>query len=139
MTHDLDGLAARYVALWNEPDADARRDAVRSLWTDDAVHLLQPPAEYLDAATALGFPDATLEARGHDALTVRVTRAYDEFVAPGAYAFVPRGRASRLRDVVRLPWAMVARDGGEVAGAGVDVLLLAPDGRIAADYQFVGE
>jgi hypothetical protein len=28
--------------------------------------------------------------------------------------------------------------GGEVAGAGLEVLLLGPDDRIRADYQFVG-
>jgi hypothetical protein len=32
---------------------------------------------------------------------------------------------------------MVPRDGGEVAGGGLEFLLLADDGRIRADYQFV--
>lgn len=32
---------------------------------------------------------------------------------------------------------MVARDGGEVAGVGLEILMLGPDGRIVGDYQFI--
>ncbi|WP_433250767.1 hypothetical protein ACQPYK_04730 [Streptosporangium sp. CA-135522] len=33
-----DGLLERYVTVWNEPDASARRDAVARLWTPDGLH-----------------------------------------------------------------------------------------------------
>lgn len=36
-------LTDRYVAVWNEPDAERRRAAIRELWSADAVHMLQPP------------------------------------------------------------------------------------------------
>lgn len=65
-------LADRYVALWIEPDADRRRAAIRELWPRGGVHLLQPPRELRDAASALGLV-SMMEARGHDALEVRVT------------------------------------------------------------------
>jgi hypothetical protein len=129
-------LATRYVAIWNESDADARRKAIEELWTEDGVHFLDPPEEIVKRATEIGVT-ATLEARGHEELVRRVTRAYDEFVAPGEYEFVPHGEAVALRDLVKLRWAMVPTGGGEALAIGIDLLLLAPDGRIVTDYQFV--
>jgi hypothetical protein len=129
-------LANRYVAVWNEPDADARRKAIEELWTEDGVHLLEPPEEIVKRATEIGVT-AHLEARGHDELVRRVTRAYDEFVAPGQYEFVPHGEPATLRDLVKLRWAMVPAGGGEALAIGIDLLLLAPDGRILTDYQFI--
>ena len=132
----LEDLVESYVAVWNEPDPERRRAAVRELWAPDAVHVLQPPEEIRRVAAGIGFDRPVLEARGHDALDVRVTRAHDEFVAPGGYVFRARGDADRLRDVVKFRWEMVHRD-GPVAGVGLEVLVLAADGRIAADYQFI--
>lgn len=130
-------LVRRYVAAWNEPDAGRRRQAIAGLWAEDGAHILQPPLEVSQAAAALGFPDATLVARGHDALEFRVTRSYEEFIAPGKYAFRPRDNARRLGDVVKFNWEMVATDGGEVAAVGLEVFVLGADGRIMADYQFI--
>ena len=130
-------LADRYVELWSEPDAERRRERIAELWTEDAVHLLQPPEEIREIAARPGLAmNATLEARGHAALEARVTSAYQEFIAPGAYSFRRRGDAERVGDVVRLGWEMVTVD-GEVAGSGTDFLVLAPEGRIRRDYQFV--
>lgn len=78
-----------------------------------------------------------MEARGHRALDLRVTRAYEEFVAPGTFVFHLRGNADRLRDVVKFHWEMTSRDGGEAAAIGLEILFLGPDGRIASDYQFL--
>jgi hypothetical protein len=80
---DAQQLTDRYVAMWNEADAERRRTAIRELWSADAVHVLRPPQEIRQTATGLGFPELLLEARGHEALEYRVTRAYEEFVAPG--------------------------------------------------------
>ncbi|BCJ40843.1 hypothetical protein GCM10010168_48580 [Actinoplanes ianthinogenes] len=134
---DLRELVDRYVALWGEPDPEHRRAAIRDLWTADAVHVLKPPEEMRTAAAALGFDDQVLEARGHAALEVRVTRAYQEFVAPGTFEFRALGDADRLADVVKFRWEMVPRAGGDAAGTGLEILLLAPDGRITRDYQFI--
>jgi hypothetical protein len=65
-----------------------------------------------------------------------VTRAYEEFVAPGTFTFSSRRNADRLHDVVKFTWEMVSRD-GEVAGVGLEILVLDQDGRIRTDYQFV--
>ncbi|MFG2057201.1 hypothetical protein ACGFI9_24600 [Micromonospora sp. NPDC048930] len=134
---DLRKLTDRYVAVWNEPDPEQRRAAIRELWTADAVHVLQPPQEIREIAAGLGFDRPVLEARGHDALEVRVARAYQEFVAPGDFVFRSRDDADRLHDVVKFHWEMVPRAGGGVAGVGLEILLLGPDGRIVGDYQFI--
>jgi hypothetical protein len=134
---DPQELVSRYVAVWNQPDAELRRQAIRDLWTDDGAHILQPPQEIRKVATGLGFGSVALEARGHDALEVRVTRAYEEFVEPGEFAFRPRDNADRLRDVVKFNWEMVPAAGGDAAAAGLEILVLDDDGRITADYQFI--
>jgi hypothetical protein len=134
---DIHNLTDRYVAVWNEPDAVLRRTAVRELWSADAVHVLQPPKEIVQTAEGLGFDRLVLEARGHRALEFRVTRAHEEFVAPGTFVFRSRGNADRLHDVVKFHWEMVPRDGAEVVGVGLEILVLGPDGRIVSDYQFI--
>ncbi|HEX9539361.1 MAG TPA: hypothetical protein VGA04_14440 [Streptosporangiaceae bacterium] len=133
---DPQELAGRYVAVWNEPDAEPRRKAIHDLWTEDGAHILQPPQEIRTLAAGLGFT-STLEARGHDALEVRVTRAYEEFVAPGKFAFKLRDNADRLGNVVKFNWEMVPSSGGEVAGVGLEILVLDEQGRIVTDYQFI--
>ena len=130
-------LARRYVAAWNEPDAGRRRKAIHDLWTEDGAQIIQPPQEIRAAATALGFMSATLQARGHDALEVRVTRAFEEFVAPGEFAFRARDNAERLDNVVKFNWEMVPTRGGPVAGVGLEIFILDEDGRIKTDYQFI--
>jgi hypothetical protein len=79
---------------------------------------------------------ARLEARGHAALEVRATSAYEEFVAPGEFRFRRRDDVKRLDDVVKFRSEMVSRR-GEVAGVGLEFLVIAPDGRIQTDYQFI--
>ncbi len=130
-------LVSRYVAVWNEPDLEQRRRAIHDLWTKDGAHILQPPQEIRQAAAGLGFPSGVLEARGHDALEVRVTRAYEEFVAPGEFTFKPRDNTDRLGNVVKFNWEMVPSGGGDVAGVGLEILVLDEDGRIKTDYQFI--
>lgn len=130
-------LVRRYVAAWNEPDAGRRRDAIQGLWAEDGAHFLQPPQEIRQAAAAVGFPAATLEARRHDALEIRVRTAYEEFVAPGKFTFRSRDNGERLGDVVKFNWEMISIDGGEVAAVGLEIFFLGADGRIKADYQFI--
>jgi hypothetical protein len=134
--NDIADLADRYVSVWNEPDAARRRALVGELWTADGTHLLQPPEEIRAAADGLGVVP-TLAAHGHDQLDARVTKAYDEFVAPGRYLFRRRDPGTRVHDAVRFRWEMVDRSDDTVAAVGLELLLLAPDGRIRLDYQFI--
>lgn len=130
-----DELAARYAAIWNEPSPDRRRAMVGELWTEDALHVFQAPQEVLDAARALSVT-AVFQARGHAELEDRVGRAYEEFVAPGQFSFRRSGQPKRVADAVRFTWEMVGADDA-VAATGLEFVLLAADGRIRVDYQFI--
>ncbi len=134
---NLTDLAERYVAVWSEPDAERRRAAIRELWAADAIHVLQPPQEMRKAAEELGFDGPVLEARGYDALELRVTRTYEQFVAPGTAAFRSCRDVDRLHNVVKFHWEAVPPDGGDVIGVGLEILVLDADGRIVSDYQFI--
>ena len=46
------------------------------------------------------------------------------------------GQAKRVADAVRFTWEMVSGDGA-VAATGLEFLVLAADGRIRLDYQFI--
>jgi hypothetical protein len=103
----------------------------------DRGRILQPPQQIRDVAARPGIGlTARLEARGHAALEVRATSAYEEFVAPGQFRFRRRDDVERLDEVVTFRWEMVSRSAG-VAGVGLEFLVIAPDGRIRTDYQFI--
>ncbi|WP_431908024.1 hypothetical protein [Amycolatopsis thermoflava] len=128
-------LVERYVALWNETDASARRKLIELLWSEDGVHLLQPPREMRDRATALGFDRAVLAARGHAAIEQRVRRGHEDFLAPAGVTLAARGNTDQLGDTVKFNWELV--DGtGQTRSTGLEILTLAADGRIAVDHQF---
>lgn len=130
-------LAERYLALWNEPDADRRRRAIAELWTEGGRHLLQPPQEIRAIAAQPGIGlTPVLEARGHAEIEARVASAHEHWVGSGGLTFRGRDDADRIGDVVKFGWEAVGQD-GEVFGGGLNVLLLAADGRIERDHVFV--
>jgi hypothetical protein len=132
-------LTDRYVALWNESDPAKRRSLVEAVWAPSGGQiLLSAPEEVRTVARSLGFDTVTFEARGHDSLFERVTRAFEEFVAPGTYRFRRQGDAVRISaGMVSFKWEMIDMKTGEVAGAGVNVLLLENDGRVRVDHLMV--
>ena len=136
---DAQTVTNRYVALWNEPDATARRKRIDELWAPDAVHVLVNPPEGVRAAAAeLAVPAPALEVRGLDALEARVGRAYEMFVGAGEHHFAAAGEPVPLTPrVIGVRWSMVATRTGETVGSGLDVLAVGDDGRIRSDHQFV--
>jgi hypothetical protein len=130
-------LAEKYLALWNEPDADRRRRMIAELWTEDGRHVLQAPQEIRAIAAQPGIGlTAILEARGYEEIEARVASAYDHWVGSEGLSFRGRDDAERLGDVAKFHWEAVAKD-GEVVAVGLNFLLLAADGRIERDYTFV--
>ena len=103
-------LAEKYLALWNEPDADRRRQTIAELWTEDGRHILQPPQEIraIAAQPGIGLP-AILEARGHEQIAARAASAYDHWVGSEGLSFRGRDDVDRLGDVVKFHWEAVAR------------------------------
>ena len=130
-------LAEKYLALWNEPDADLRRRMIAELWTEDGRHILQPPQEMREIAARPGITmPAILEARGYKEIEPRVASAYDHWVGSEGLSFRGRDDADRLGDVVKFHWEAVGKD-GELFGVGLNFLVLAADGRIKRGYTFV--
>jgi hypothetical protein len=93
--NDPNELAERYTAVWMEPDGDRRRQAIADVWSDDAIHILQPTQEVYEAAAERAV-NPTWQVRGHDELEARVTSAYEDFVATGQMSFRARDGAKRL-------------------------------------------
>jgi hypothetical protein len=130
-------LAEKYVALWNEPDADQRRRMIAELWAPDGRNILQPPQEIRAIAAQPGIAmTAILEARGYEEIEARAASAYEHWVGSEGLSFRGRDDADRLGDVVKLHWEAVAKD-GQVFAVGLSILVLAADGRIERDYTFV--
>jgi hypothetical protein len=130
-------LAEKYLALWNEPDADRRRRMIAELWAEDGRHVLQPPQEIRAIAAQAGIGlTAILEARGYEEIEARVASAYEHWVGSEGLSFRGRDDAERLGDVVKFHWEAVANN-GELFAVGLDFLVLAADGRIERDYTFV--
>ncbi|WP_019928478.1 hypothetical protein [Nocardia sp. BMG111209] len=112
------GLADRYTAVWNEPDAAARRRIVGELWAEDGT-------EYVEGARFTGL----------DELDARVAHAYGEFVGSGTYLATHAGDVTRHGDIVTFTVQLVVPGTGEIGWAARVFLLLGSAGRIVADYQ----
>jgi hypothetical protein len=130
-------LAEKYLALWNEPDPDRRRQMIAELWTEDGRHILQPPQEIRAIAARPGLAmTAVLEARGYEEIEARAASAYEHWVGSEGLSFRGRDDAERLGDVVKFHWEAVSKD-GELVAVGLIFLVLAANGRIERDYTFV--
>jgi hypothetical protein len=116
---DLDDFIARYVATWNEPDADIRRDSISRVWSEQAA-LFNRVSEY----------------RGHTGIEEAVTRSYDLFVARG-FLFRPREELASHHGAIRFTWEMITSADRKVDSIGTQFLVLDDDGRIRLDYQFI--
>jgi hypothetical protein len=115
-----DEFTGRYVAVWNEPDPDARAAAAAELWGADA-HAYTSGNEY----------------RGIDAITGRVAAAYAQFVAGQGFVFTAPRPAESHHGGMRVHWEMGPAAGGGAVSGGVQFLLRDTDGRIRVDYQFI--
>ncbi|MGO4463482.1 nuclear transport factor 2 family protein [Streptomyces sp. NBC_01276] len=112
-------LLARYVALWNETDAQRRRDMVHALYAPDCTYVFYRKDPI----------------RGHAALLEQLAYTHEVY-GPMGYEFRSSNNATGHHDVVRFNWVMVSAATGEMEMSGQDIVVLAEDGRIQADYQF---
>jgi hypothetical protein len=114
---DFEDFIARYAAVWNEADADARRKAIPGLWSTE-VSLYNRVREYHGLR---GIEQAT-------------QRSCDLFVAKG-YTFRPRRQARTHHDAIRFDWEMLDPN-GVLDTLGTQFMVLDAQGRIRLDYQF---
>jgi hypothetical protein len=113
-------LAHRYVAVWNETDAERRRLEIADLWTPDGEH-------YVGAR----------EVRGYEALERRIADSHEKNVRVAGHRFRAAPDARALRDVVAFHWQMLPADSETVVATGLEFLIVDEGGRILVDYQFV--
>jgi hypothetical protein len=119
--HDMATTIDRYVAVWNEPDPEARRREIEALWRPDAL-----------------FANAGAEYRGHSEIAAGVTLSHDRWVGTG-HVFRSAGLADAHHNVARVVWAMHAPSGGEPVSIGTSFLTFDADGRIVSDHQFIDQ
>jgi len=113
-------LADRYVAVWNEANPAARRDAIAQLWLPDGVHYVR-----------------TREARGYAALEERIIDSHNKNVRDAGYVFRAVKNAQALHGVVTFNWEMIRPPTGEVLAVGLEFLQIDADGGITSDFQFI--
>jgi hypothetical protein len=107
-----------YLAALTEADPAARTDQVKTAWADDAH-----------------FVDPLLEATGHDAIAALADAVTGQF--PG-HTFRRTTGIDAHHDLVRFVWELAGPD-GTVAATGLDVAVVAPDGRLARVAGFFGD
>jgi SnoaL-like domain len=106
-----------YFAMLNETDADARLAHARRAWADDGTYV-----------------DPLLQAAGHDGLSDMIAGVHAQF--PGQRFARTTGIDSH-HDLVRFGWELAADD-GTVTVAGLDVAVMADDGRLHRLAGFFG-
>ena len=107
-----------YLAMWNDPDAAARAELIATAWTEDGRYV-----------------DPVQEAEGHAALSAMVAAIHQRF--PGQ-RFRRLSGVDAHHDQVRFAWELGV-PGGAVTVAGIDVGMLAADGRLRSISGFFGD
>lgn len=112
---DINRTVDRYVAIWNEGDADRRRALIAETWTDDASYV-----------------DPLMTGEGRDGIDAMIAGAQQQF--PG-HRFELSAGPDAHHDRVRFAWELHGADGP--VAAGVDFALVADDGRLRAVTGFL--
>jgi len=107
-----------YIDMWNETDAARRAEYIAKAWA--------PGGQYLDPV---------LEASGYEELSKMVEAVHERF--PG-YRFKRLTEVDVHHHLVRFGWHL-AGPNGDIAAAGIDIAVLAPDGRIERVTGFFGD
>ncbi len=117
---EAQALADRYVAAWNERDADRRRNAIAALWSPHALR-----------------HSGAREARECEVLKKRILGRHEKNDARDRARFRAVRNACQLSDVVTFRWEMLAPDGETVLASGLEFLIVDDEGRILLDHPFV--
>ncbi len=117
-TRDVTATVDAYFAMWNEEDAAARAKHIAEAWTNDGR-----------------YSDPARDAKGHTALSEMVSEARPHF--PGHTVKRSSGIDAH-HEHVRFAWEVVGPD-GSVPVAGIDVGVLAPDGKLREITGFFGQ
>jgi nuclear transport factor 2 (NTF2) superfamily protein len=117
---DTETTIKTFVASWNEPNADARREVIEQIWAPDGV-----------------YRNASSEFRGRDGIADAVSAAYETFTQNG-FRF-DLAAIDVNHNAVRYRWEMVPVGGGEPDSIGTHVAMVGADGRLVSDHQFIDQ
>ncbi len=112
---DLQQLAERYIATWNESDPAARRKLVAELWSEDG-----------------GYTDPLMAVTGRDDISAAIGAAQAQF--PGLVFTL--GAVDAHHNLARFTWEL-GPAGGEALIVGFDVLVAGPDGLVESVLGFL--
>ena len=115
MTSSKD-LVDRYLAIWNETNAAARRALITKTWTETATYV-----------------DPLMRGEGHDGIDAMIAAAQAQF--PG-HSFAPLGEPDAHNDKLRFRWTLGPKGGATIVD-GTDFAVVAPDGRLASVAGFL--
>jgi len=115
---DFNALADRYIAMWNETDAQRRRDLIAKLWTDNA--------KYVDPLMSGDGP------AGIDAMVQGVQQRF-----PG-HRFSLTSKVDGHNDRLRFGWALGDGKSPPLV-AGIDIGVVAADGRLQSITGFIDQ
>ena len=107
-----------YIAMWLEPDPEARASRIAAVFTEDGRHV-----------------DPNADARGHDGLAEMITAVHAQF--PGFGMRVTSG-IDQHNDQLRFGWELLDADGA-VLLTGIDAGEIASDGRLRRITGFWGD
>lgn len=116
---DFNDLTDRYVAIWNERDANQRRREIEALWTPDGIECTKSRL-----------------VQGHQALYERVTASHEKNVRDAGNVFRSCGNADGHHGLIKFNWTMNAVETGTLVATGAYVLMVEESGRIRAAYFF---
>jgi hypothetical protein len=113
---DVQAVVERYIAMWNEGDAERRRELVAQTVTEDATYL-----------------DPVMSSEGIDGIAAMIGAAQGQF--PGLRFTLADGPDAH-HDRVRFTWSL-GQNGGEPVAVGLDFATLADDGRMRSVTGFL--
>jgi SnoaL-like domain len=113
---DLTTIAQRYIAVWNETDATARRAKIEALYTADA-----------------GYTDPLFDAKGRDQIDATIEAAQQQFAG---LVFSLAGPVDAHHDTARFQWHLGAPGAEEPLVIGFDVAVTEGD-RLHRVYGFL--
>lgn len=105
----------RYIAIWNETDAERRRDLIARTWTEDGAYL-----------------DPIMAGDGHDGIDAMIAGVQSRYAG---YRFRRTSEVDAHHDRVRFGWEL-GPEGGPAAAGGLDVGVLV-DGRLRSITGFL--
>jgi hypothetical protein len=111
-------IADRYIALWNETDADRRRELIAQAWTETARYI-----------------DPMMQGAGHDGIDAMIAGVQQQF--PG-HGFSLVGQPDGHADRIRFSWKLAA-GGAPVVAQGTDFAVIAADGRLESVTGFLDQ